>query len=209
MHGICNIFVMKNRENPCSEVASYKETKKRIQVEGTELDTAAKILSEEFGFKMEEKDWEDVRNGKGFTYGFDMTKDRVRELRRHCVSDNFPYFLEHHIVPLMTSWRKKYEKASREKHDQAFQALLETVSQDYKYGRVDKKMPKEEEIEAAEKDLYNNTEVTEFYFLQLSKEYYQKYIETQENMVNQLENIIESIKPKIFLTEEIASLPAA
>ncbi len=194
---------MENRVSICSESSpeeSHEERQQRIEQENIELSIAARILSEEYGFKMEEKDWEDVRNGNGLVYGFDMKIDRVRELRNHCMSDNFPSFLEGHLVPLMSSWRKKYTNASEGEFDQALRTLLEIASKDFTYGRVDKRMPSNNEKRQVEEDLFNE-KMTDEEYKQRSDEYYKKYIETQENMAKQLADIIKQVRNKVLQIE--------
>ncbi len=116
------------------------------------------------------------------------------------MSDNFPSFLEGHLVPLMSSWRKKYTNASEGEFDQALRTLLEIASKDFTYGRVDKRMPSNNEKRQVEEDLFNE-KMTDEEYKQRSDEYYKKYIETQENMAKQLADIIKQVRNKVLQIE--------
>lgn len=119
-------------------------------------------------------------------YGFSCNKAQLLELKKHCMSDNTEYFIDTFLMREMELWRKKNEGASAEEERKAITVLIETVSNDYIYGRINKEnMPHKKE---GEEKLFEGD---------ISQEdYYREYIETHEPMVNQLEKIRERMLGK-------------
>jgi hypothetical protein len=119
-------------------------------------------------------------------YGFSFDWAHLLELKEHCIADNTKYFIDNSLIREMKLWQEKNQEASEEDIKKSIIVLIETTSNDYIYGRLNKQdMPDKKE---GERKLFEGKITPE--------EHFRTYIATQEPMANQLEEIIERVLGK-------------